>query len=803
MGKSLPLFSVSVAIITYQLLLIQVLSISQWYHFAYMIISVALLGFGASGTLLSIFKNTIMNNTRLFAPLFLWACSFMMVLSLHLTQSSLLAFDSYLVFQDTTHFIKLLITCLIFFLPFLFGALYIGLVFRIHSQSIGKLYFYNLSGSALGGLLLIPLMHWFSPQQAIPLVALFPLLGTLLSVSIQKIRWVIIIVFTLLIIILATTRPPELFLSEYKSLSKVLNLPETEIIAVKTSPYGLLQAVKSPYLRYGPGLSFNYQKDNPFDIVIFNNGDFVGPLLPLNNDQSVQFYDYSTKSLPFVISEGKKALVLDAGGGSLASYAAYRGFTDVVAVDSNPDLFEFIDNELKEFYGPSIYEDPSIRTVAQDPYSYLLTSDDHYDVIVLPLADAFGGSAGIFAMQEKYLLTGGSFDQMWSRLSDDGMITMSTWIDFPLRYPLKTLTTLVELLERKNISEPEAHLIAIRNWSLITFVLSKRPISEEESDQVRVFAEDLGFDILLLPDIQEEERERFHLLSDSSLFGLVDQIITGEREELYRNYQFNIKPSTKNRPYFFQFLKVERIPELLQDFDRRTLPFLELGYLLVFLTFLQIALLTTIFILLPLKVRKGKPGGRLWTFFYFAALGLGYMMLEMILIQRFISYFGTPLYSTAAVITAILLFSGLGSYCSSNISTDRRNFTFVLLLAAFLITIYALSLGFVIQATIQLNLLIKILLTLVIVAPLAFLLGFPFPLGIRLLGNTAREDEIVWAWGINGSFSVISTVLAIIIAVEAGFFVVMLIAALCYLFAMLSHYLFPPAKRNKIRGRSL
>ena len=640
--------------------------------------------------------------------------------------------------------------------------------------------------------MVIPLMLCFSPQQAISLIALLPLLGTILAVSIQKLKWVIIIIFTLSIIIVGIVRPPELFLSEYKSLSKVLNLPGTGIIADRTSPYGLLQAVSSPYLRYGPGLSFNYQEDNPFDTVIFNNGDFIGPLLSLDDDQSVQFYDYSTKSLPFVISEGKKALVLDAGGGSMASYATYRGFTDVVAVDSNPDLLEFINNELKELHGPSIYEDPAIRTVAQDPYSYLLTSDDYYDLIILPLSDAFGGSSGIYAMQEKYLLTDVSFNQMWSRLSDDGMITISTWIDSPLRYPLKTLTTLVELLERNEIGDPEAHLIAIRNWSLITFVLSKNPVSEEDATRVRLFAEDLGFDILLLPGIREEERERFHLLSDGSLFSLVDQIMSGEREALYRNYQFNIKPSTENRPYFFQFLKIERIPELLEDFDRRTLPFLELGYLLVFLTFLQIALLTTIFILLPMIVRKRKPVGRLWIFVYFTALGLGYMMLEMILIQRFISYFGTPLYSTAAVITAILLFSGLGSYYSSNISTDRRNFRFVLLLSTFLITVYALSLGSVIQATIHLNIMMKILLTLVIVAPLAFLLGFPFPLGIRLLGNTDREDEIAWAWGINGSFSVISTVLAIIIAVEAGFLVVMLIAAFCYLFAMFSHYLFGP-----------
>ncbi len=299
----------------------------------------------------------------------------------------------------------------------------------------------------------------------------------------------------------------------------------------------------------------------------------------------------------------------------------------------------------------------------------------------------------------------------------------------------------------------------------------------------------MQFDILLLPGLQPEERSKFHVLTDESLFHLSDQILSPDRNELYRNYQFNIEPATENRPYFFQFLKIGMIPELMEDFDMQTLPFLELGYLLVLLTFVQIVFLAALFIILPLLVKKWSSSGKLWTFLYFCFLGLGFMMLEIVLIQRFIFYLGTPLYSTATVISAMLLFSGIGSHLSSNLSGGKRNFFVVLILIVFFIFLYALFLSPVLHATLQLNLFLRILLTLGYLAPLALLLGFPFPLGIKLLDITAKHDNISWAWGINGSFSVVSTVLATVIAVEAGFLIVMLIAAGCYFLALLTHFL--------------
>ncbi|MBW6515999.1 MAG: hypothetical protein K0B81_05205 [Candidatus Cloacimonetes bacterium] len=781
------LFLVSISIIAYQLLLIQVLSLIQWYHFAYMIISVALLGFGASGTILTLFRRSLLKNSTPISPILLLFCGLSIAFSLRLTQSPSLAFDSYLVFHEVSHIARLLLTYLIYFFPFFFGGLFIGLSFRSSPHIIGKLYFFNLLGSAIGGLLIIILLMFTPAQQAIAIISFLPIVAAAMTIHKKRLLWFTLLGLVSLFALYGIIKPPELYLSEYKGLSKVLNMPDTEIIAEKTSPYGLLQAVRSPYLRYAPGLSLNFQDEIPFELVIFNNGDFIGPLFPLHIEEQEHYYDYSTIALPFILNDIDKTLILDSGSGDMVSYATARDVKQIVAVDGNPQLFSFIKDDLTELGFQSSYHSPDVEIIPRDPYSFLLTDREEYDLITLPLTDAFGGSAGIYAMREKYLLTNQAFQLMWDRLSDNGMITISTWIDHPLRYPLKTLATIVELLENNDIIIPEHNIAAIRNWSMITFVVTKKPLSEDNLSKVRDFATDMGFDILLIPGLAREERSRFNILADESLFHYTGLILSPERQDFYENYPFNIKPASEIRPYFFQFLKVNRISELLEDFDLRSFPFLELGYFLVLLTFLQITVLTALFVILPLLVKKWKSTGKSWTFFYFCFLGLGFMMLEIVLIQRFIFYLGTPLYSTAVVISAVLLFSGLGSNLSSKLSGTKINFYLILSSIVLLIMIYGLFLSPLLHNTLQINLFFRILLTILYLAPLSVLLGFPFPLGIKSLNFQNENDNISWAWAINGSFSVVSTVLATIIAVEAGFFVVMLIAAGCYLLALISN----------------
>jgi hypothetical protein len=289
----------------------------------------------------------------------------------------------------------------------------------------------------------------------------------------------------------------------------------------------------------------------------------------------------------------------------------------------------------------------------------------------------------------------------------------------------------------------------------------------------------------LLPGFDAAERERHNRLQDPGFFANLDRLFTADRERLYASYDFRLRPATDDRPFFSQFLRWQSLPNLVRLFGERAVPFLEAGYLLVLLTFVQMLLAALVLILLPLLRLGWKNGNRLPVFFYFGGLAVGYMLVEIVLIHRFVLYLGHPVYAAAAAICTLLIFSGAGSCLSSRLrlteATPRRAAALVALLLLF----YTLLLPPLLHHTIALPLGWKLFLTLLALAPPAFAMGFPFPLGLRLLGRQ-READVPWAWGINGCLSVLSTAVATIIAVEAGFIAVQLTAAAAYAIAALA-----------------
>ncbi|MDD3132352.1 MAG: hypothetical protein PHN94_11060, partial [Bacteroidales bacterium] len=193
-----------------------------------------------------------------------------------------------------------------------------------------------------------------------------------------------------------------------------------------------------------------------------------------------------------------------------------------------------------------------------------------------------------------------------------------------------------------------------------------------------------------------------------------------------------------------------------------------------------------ILIVFPLFFTKWKGKGKIYTFLHFSGIGVGFMFVEIIFIQQFILYFGNPVTAASAVLSGMLISSGIGSLASSGLKISSRNITVILSLVIFFILLYAFILTPVLSASISLPFFLKILFSILLISPVAFFMGMPFPVGLKYLGGH-NNTLIPWAWGINGCFSVISTVLATIIAVEAGFFWVMLLASLAYGFALVAN----------------
>jgi len=770
----------SVSIIAFQLSLIQILSIVQWYHFAYMVISVALLGFGAAGTFLSLAKNILIKKTELLLPSLMILSGLAMAISVNVAQAESIRFDSYLLFADYSHLWKLLVTYLLFFIPFFLGALAIGIIFVKHIDNIGKLYFANMLGSGIGGVAAVFLIWIFFPEKLPAVIAGIALIAGLIIISKeQRTGFTIIVTITVAVLSFFYISPSVLKLSEYKSLSKTLNLPESKIILKESSPYGLIDIVSTPYLRYAPGLSIRYPGIVSVQNAVFNNGEWVGPLISIRSDL-LSYLLFTTENVAFITGERKSVLVLGAGTGRQVKTALLNNAETVTSVEQNKALVNLLEEKLA-LKIDSLFQNNQIRSQNISPRTFLLSTNQKFDLISLPIVDAFGGSSGMYSLQGQYLLTTESFNEMVNALNRDGAVCISTYIDYPYCNPIKIVATFAAVFENRKITNPENYIAAIKNWNMITFLINKNPLTITEIDSIRNFCKRMNFDPVLMPEIISEEREKFNKLQDASLYSMFDKILQSkeEREKLYAEYPFNIGPATDDQPYFSQFLQWRTIPLLANLFGNQSVPFFEVGYLILYLTFFQITILAILLIIIPLFKLGFKGGRKFRTLAYFGGLGLGYMFIEIILIQRFTLYFGNVIYAAALVVCLMLVSSGFGSLVSQKITPKPYRIILIVSIIIISFVVYALFLSVWLKTTIGFSLTTKIILSFLLIAPPAFFMGMPFPLGLRTL-STSIDSLVAWAWGINGAFSVVSTVLATIISVELGFVWVMAFAIGAY-----------------------
>jgi hypothetical protein len=566
-----------------------------------------------------------------------------------------------------------------------------------------------------------------------------------------------------------------LHLSQYKDLSRTLDLPEATIVAHRPAAAGQVHIVASPVLRSAAGVSLNWSGPMPRTKAVFINGDMVGSLPPLpaiNNPR-----DASTFALPYAVRTPHSVLVLNAGTGADVAQALGQNVGTVVAVEPHRPLTETLRRSDPENFGRMLTD---IRVTWQETASrtWLARDRQSYDLIILPGIGGFGGNAGLFALREQPLLTREALRLIWEKLTPQGMLAITAWVDYPVRNPARLLASLVETLVDEGVANPTDHIAAVRSWGTITFCLKRTPYTSGELDNIRAFATRWAFDPALLPDLRPEERQVYNRLQDESLFVLFDAIINDEREALYRDYAFRVWPVSDDQPFFSQFLRWDRLTTMAELYGKHTTPFLELGMLVAGLAALVLTILAVLLIILPL-VRLPREGRHGWkTLLYFGGLGLGYMWTELALIHRFIFYLGQPVYAAALVVGVLLAGSATGSALTGRF-TELRPWRWAAAVAGTLV-FYALLLTPLLQATLPLPLPGRVTLAVMILLPAAVVMGMPFPLGLRLL-NRVRSAEVPWAWGINGCLSVVGAAVATLIAVEVGYSLLLVLAAGAYL----------------------
>ncbi|MFP4556012.1 MAG: hypothetical protein ACLFNU_03980 [Bacteroidales bacterium] len=767
MRERVSIFLISIAIIGFQLAIINLLSYSQWHHFAYLAVSIAMLGFGSSGVILSVWRHFFSRYAIAMLPYLFAATGLLMFIVPWLIDLEFVRFDTFLIFTSNEHIFRLLLTCFFLFLPFLTGATVIGLFFMIRSEHIPLFYAWNLAGSAVGGVILVWLSNHVLPMNLAALFGFFGVFSGLLLMNSwrQRALSALVIVFGVVIIIVQPVIPTT---SEFKAISKMLLMPNTNVKEREPLVQGAYELVVSENLRQAHGLSLNYSGSVPNVDMGFLNGQPYFTFEGIKVDSTL--YSSTIYNLPYIINKKpfEDVLLLSPFGTYLVSQALSKKANVTIVEPIKP----LVDSLLKYPWAA-----PNVSALPVYPREFLLAHDKQWQFIMFPLLGGMG-NAGLSAFDEQYLLTTNAIVDALQKLAPDGMLMLSSSMDVPYRNSLKLINTCVAALHSMGL-EPTSHLLAIKSWNTLGVIVRPTPFSSEDIENTVQFAKEQGFDM-----VQPNVGEQTNILPDTTFAVIAKEIIQGKGSGNVDGYAFNISPPNDNSPFFSQFVKLGKLKQYLQEYGRADLPFLELGYFIVWASLLVCLILAILAIALPLfiSLKTRKFIFPIWI--YFSMLGLAYMLFEVSLIQRSMLTLGNPVTSSAVVISTLLCFSAVGSYYSSGISVKKSLFA-VLVSIVVLISLYAFFGGSLSSMVVHKPFIVRLLVIVLSAAPLAILMGMAFPLGMKYLSSNYPE-QIPIAWGVNGFFSVLAAPMATIIAVEAGFIQVMLVSAIIYLLSIIS-----------------
>jgi spermidine synthase len=775
-------FFVSAAAIGYEILLMRVLSIVQWHHFAYMIISLALLGYGASGTFIALFRRTLEPHFE--AAFALCALLFSVTMVACFVVGQRVPFNALEIIWDRTQFANLSLLYLVFFVPFFFAACCIGLAFTCRNQAINRIYFFDLLGAGAGAMLVIGLLFVTYPQAALLVLVVLALVASRLAGAGETTGWPLMLgqfAWLLVVAVIAYGGGLSLRPSEFKGLSQALQVIDSQVLAAASSPLGLLTIVDSPTvpIRHAPGLSFNARDIPPEQLAVFTDAAGMSAITRYDgNPESIAYLADITAALPYTLLDEPDVLLLGAGGGDGVLMALYHDAGRIDAVELNPQMSAFVADTYADFAG-HIYDDPRVAVHTAEARGFVARNDRRYDLIQIGLLDSFAAAgSGVQALNESYLYTVEALREYLGDLRPGGLLAITRWIKSPPRDNLKLIATAIEALVQSGV-DPAKRLVVIRSWNTVTLLVGNGEFSANDIDRIRKFASSRSFDTAYFPGIDVADTNRFNLLDEPWLYDGIHAMLGDKADAWFASYKYFVEPATDDRPYFSHFFKWETLPEVLSLRTAGGAGLIEWAYLIVVATLVQAVVVGCLLILLPLSwVRRTWSGGLRYGS-YFLLLGLAFLFVEIAFIQKFTLFLGHPLYAIAVVLASFLVFAGAGSAYSARIA--RKSGIAVAGIVGIAI-IYMLVLPLLFGWLIGMADSLRILLSVVLIAPLAFFMGMPFPLGLRRLAEEA-PDFVPWAWGINGFASVVSAVLATLLAIHFGFTVVIALALLLYVAA--------------------
>ena len=807
----------SAATILLELALLRLFAIQQFYHFAFMAISLALLGAGASGSILTLRRR------RLPAVGLCLAFS-LTTLGAYLV-INYLPFDSFSIAWDSRQLLFLVIYFLVIAIPFLFAGLLVGGELMAAGRGMvgggaasHQVYGANLIGSALGGLASLLVLGAVGGEGAIVVVVIAGGVAGLLfgfarsstgSISTGSIgggrrsagslsSGSIGLGAAVLVVVLgmgALLFPPALLaqrLSPYKTLSILSQALDAEHTVTAEDATARVDVVESGTIHMMPGLSLLAPVSLPTQVGLMLDGDNLMPITGLDPDseQARLLAAHRPEGIATLLRPGARTLIIEAGTGMEALFALAGGAERVTVAEENGLIMEVMKGEYADF-SAGLYNDARVTTVAQSGRVFARRQQgDGYGVAIVALTDPHRPvTSGAYSLTEDYTHTVEAFGDYLATLAEDGLLVVTRWAQTPPSESVRTFGALAEALAAQGL-DPGEHLLAFRTVRTMTIVAGRSPFSAAEIEMVGQFLSARSFDAVYWPGIEATDLNRFNVL-DGPVYHDLMAAILADAQGVYEDYRFDIRPPTDDRPFFLHYFKWRQSPEILATLGLTWQPFGGSGYFVLVALLILVSLAAALFIIGPLLLRRCRNDSpsrsivpyRFWrgrVLVYFGCLGLAFLFVEVPLAQRFILVLDQPVTALAVVLGALLLFSGLGS-----LTVPRWRMPVGLGLLIGLIVLYPLLLGPLSELALGLPAGGRIGLTVAIIAPLGYLMGLPFAGGLRVV-EVVEPGLVPWAWAINGSFSVISSVLAVMVALSLGFSAVLWLGAAAYAGALVS-----------------
>ena len=769
------------AVLALEIGLTRLFSYTIWYHFAYLTISVALLGYGAAGSALAAFP--ALGRPRVLAW---WAVAAEVGVIVALLVIRAVPLDPLALGSDPGQLLRLLAYYAAVTVPFLCGGFLVAAPLQLHPRAVGRLYFWDLLGAGLVCAGIVPLIWWLETPVATACATVLLAAAALAYAEPGRRLAPALAATVAAVVALGVAGGGEFNAAPTKFVSQFLANPGARIAYHRWTPINRVDVVAfEPPPRVGSyagwGISPLYRGSAPGYWMIGNDGDSCAVMYQWQGDLAeLDFLLHHVLHAPYRMLERPRVLAIGLGGGADVLNALKNGATEVTGVEINP-MTVHAGRELFRAFNGDLLNRPGVEAVVAEGRSFLRSRPERYDLIEINSVDTLSAlSTGAYVLSESFLYTSDAVRDYLDHLEPGGIFAMAVGDlqteDQPPRHTLRLAGIVRKALEDRGVAEPWRHVMIVGTGGGLPFthtLVRNEPWSDEEVARMEGFLLAEGFDFWHRPDRAGPKQ--------------ASRILTWDRPTLERYYAahpLDLEPTTDSSPFFFNFYKWGTLARALTSeslgYDRT----LATGQLVLVVMLVQSVVFSALLILLPLRrmPRAGTRGRAVRAAYlaYFAALGMGFILLEISMIQRFVLFLGYPTYSLTVVMLSLLVSTGFGSLATERVRGSLAAALPLRLAALWLLVgAWLVAAPRVFDALLGASLAARVAVSVALLVPLGLVLGSFFPLGIRMAER--RNPKLVpWAWAVNGCATVIGTLVAVMAGMTWSFTAVTLVALAVY-----------------------